>query len=86
MKINIRAFALTTGLFWGVGLFLITWWLIMFEGVSGEATIIGRVYIGYNITPIGSIIGFLWGLFDGIVGGSIFAWLYNFLSSRLTAK
>ncbi len=36
MKINTRAFALTTGLFWGTGLFLITWWVILFEGAGAE--------------------------------------------------
>ncbi|MFC2088931.1 bacteriophage holin [Calditrichota bacterium] len=82
MKINIKAFALTCGLFWGIGLFLITWWIILLDGASGDITLIGRVYRDYCISVGGSFIGFLWGFADGIIGGAIFAWLYNTLSNR----
>jgi len=37
-----------------------------------------RLYCGDTISPLGSIIGLLWGLEDGIVSGAIVAWLYNF--------
>jgi hypothetical protein len=30
MRLNIKAFGLTCGLFWGFGLFLLTWWIIAF--------------------------------------------------------
>jgi len=86
MKINVRAFALTAGLFWGFGLLFITWWIILFEGVSGDVTLIGRVYRGYCISFGGSLIGFVWAFVDGIIGGSIFAWLYNFLSEKIKSS
>jgi len=41
MKINIKAFALTCGIVWGIALFGLTWWIIMFEGVTHEVTLIG---------------------------------------------
>jgi hypothetical protein len=81
MRLNVKAFALTCGLIWGLGLFFITWWIIAFDGASGRVTLIGQLYRGYNISPIGSIIGLVWALFDGAIGGAIFAWLYNFLAS-----
>ena len=80
MKLNVLAFALACGLMWGVGLFLLTWWIIAFDGVTNELTLIGRVYRGYTVTPAGSLIGLAWGLADGAVGGAILAWLYNVLS------
>ena len=86
MKINVKAFALTVGLFWGFGLLFITWWIILFEGASGDVTLIGRVYRGYCISLSGSLIGFVWAFFDGIIGGAIFAWLYNFLSGKLKSS
>ena len=79
MKLNIKAFALTCGIIWGLGLFLLTWWIIAFDG-SGGSTIIARLYRGYTITPIGSVIGLIWAFFDGLIGGAIFAWLYNKIS------
>ncbi len=85
MKLNIKAFALACGLLWGLGLFFTTWWIILFEGSSGEITLIGKLYRGYSITPAGSIIGLIWGLLDGLIGGAIFAWLYNFLTFKLGA-
>ncbi|MCD4676238.1 MAG: hypothetical protein K8S18_09635 [Desulfobacula sp.] len=57
MKLNVKAFALTCALVWGIGLFLLTWWIIAFDGATGEITFIGRLYRGYSISPIGSIIG-----------------------------
>lgn len=84
MRLNVRAFALTCGLMWGLGLMMITWWVILFDGETGEPTLIGAVYRGYSISFLGSLIGLAWGLFDGMVGGAIFAWLYNLLVGRLT--
>jgi hypothetical protein len=82
MKLNIKAFALTCSLIWGFGLFALTWWIMAFEGQSGEVTIVGKIYRGFSITPVGSLIGLGWALADGFVGGLIFAWLYNVLSSK----
>jgi len=79
MRLNVRAFALACGLLWGVGLFLLTWWIILLDGSSSSPTFLGRVYRGYEMTPVGSLVGLLWGLFDGAIGGAILAWLYNAL-------
>lgn len=82
MKLNVKAFSLTCGLIWGLGLLLLTWWIIAFDGPTGDVTFIGRVYRGYRITPAGSFIGLIWAFFDGLIGGAVFAWLYNVLASR----
>ena len=83
MKLNVKSFALCAGLFWGFGLLLVTWWIILLDGASGVKTVIGVVYRGYNISFGGSIIGFIWAFVDGLIGGAIFAWLYNLLAIRL---
>ena len=82
MKLNVRAFALTCGLLWGIGLFLITWWIIAFEGSTEDPTFIGRCYRGFNISPLGSLYGLVWALVDGFISGAIFAWVYNLLIGR----
>ena len=86
MKLNIKAFALAFGLIWGLGLFCLTWWIIAFDGATGETTIIGQVYRGFSISPLGSLIGLVWALADGAVGGAIFAWLYNSFFSRFSTS
>ena len=86
MKLNVKAFALTCGILWGFGLFVLTWWIIAFEGATGDPTFIGRLYRGYSISPAGSVIGFIWALVDGVVGGAIFAWFYNLLATRFSSR
>jgi len=85
MKLDVKAFALTCGVIWGAGLFLLTWWIIAFEGVTGDVTLIGRLYKGYRISPLGSIIGLIWAFADGLIGGAVFAWLYNLFAARRVA-
>lgn len=80
MRLNVKAFALTCGIIWGLGVFVLTWWVIAFEGASGEPTLIGLIYRGYSLSPAGSLIGLVWAFFDGVIGGAIFAWLYNRLA------
>jgi len=80
MKLNTKAFALTSGIIWGLGLFFLTWWMIAFGGATGEKTMIGKIYIGYSISAAGSLIGLVWGFVDALVGGAIFAWLYNLIA------
>jgi ammonia channel protein AmtB len=53
-----------------------------FEGQTGEVTILGKMYRGFSITPLGSFIGLSWALADGFVGGLIFAWLYNIINGK----
>ena len=81
MELNIKATAIAFGLCWGGSLFFITWWIIFLEGSSDVTTFIGKFYLGYSLTPIGSFIGFIWGLIDGAIGGAIFARIYNKFSS-----
>jgi len=85
MQLNVKAFTLTFGVLWGgVGLFFLTWWIILLEGASGDPTFIGRFYIGYNISPSASIIGFLWGCANGCICGLAFGGFYNFISRKIS--
>jgi hypothetical protein len=86
MKLNVKAFSLAFGLWWGIGLFLLTWWIIAFDGASGDPTIISRCYRGYSISPAGSLIGLIWAFADGAISGAIFAWLYNVFAGRFSAE
>ena len=82
MQLNVKAFAITSGLLWGLGLFLLTWWVIIWEGPTGATTPLGHIYLGYCISPLGSFVGLLWGLVDGVIGGALFAWIYNTIAGK----
>ncbi|MHC4081049.1 MAG: bacteriophage holin [Planctomycetota bacterium] len=84
MKLNVWAFGLTCALIMGLGLFAMTWWIIAFDGQTGQTTTIGRIYRGYSISALGSVIGLVWAFFDFLIGGVIFAWLYNLIAGRMS--
>lgn len=83
IRLNVKAFAVACGLIWGIGLFALTWWIMAFDGATHEATLIGQVYRGYSISPVGSLIGLVWATSDGLIGGAIFAWFYNVIADHL---
>jgi len=73
----IRSVALTAGIFGAATMFLIAWWLIINGNAEGPPTLLERMYIGYSFTPLGSVIGAVWGFVDFAIGGAIAAWLYQ---------
>ena len=81
MKFNIKAFALSCGLLYAAVLFVCVWWLLV-RGYSGQETLLGMVYPYLAISPLGSLLGLIYGFFDGVIVGALFAWLYNHLAQR----
>ena len=77
-----RAFVLTAGIFGASIMFLLAWWLILTGNAEGPTTLLERMYIGYSFTPIGSVIGAVWGFFDFAIGGAIAVWLYNKIKKK----
>lgn len=59
-----------------------SWWIIAFDGATGERTLIGRLYRGYTISTMGSIIGPVWAFFDCWAGGAVLAWLDSLIAGR----
>ncbi|MFC1887693.1 bacteriophage holin [Candidatus Cloacimonadota bacterium] len=86
MKLNVKAFSLSCALIWGFAVLLYTWWIILLEGSTYDVTFLGRIYIGYNISITGSLIGFVWALVDGLILGVLFSLLYNFLSKKFKTR
>ncbi|MCP4221588.1 MAG: hypothetical protein GY765_43590 [bacterium] len=83
MKLNIRSFGLTLGIVYALLLFLSTWWLIIRGEISPDARVmLSYIYPFYTISPLGSLIGLLYGFVDGIIIGFPFAWVYNKLTEK----
>lgn len=85
MRLNVKAFALAFGIWWGGAVFLMTWWLLVLGADSGVMSMLEAAYVGYTLSPVGSIVGLAWGLVDGAVCGAILAWLYNIFAARFAA-
>ena len=79
---SIRSVGLTTGIFGAITMFLLAWWLILTGNAEGPVTLFERIYIGYSFTPMGSVIGAVWGFVDFGIAGALFAWLYNCINKR----
>lgn len=81
-KFHVLSFALACGLTWGLYLGLLAlvamWW-----GLGSDIIdLLGTGYIGLKATPLGALIGLIWGFVDAFIGGLIFAWLYNLLTKK----
>ena len=86
MKFNVLAASITGGVVVAIA--------IGFTGVVGMYSegygkpvleLFASVYPGYTASGgIGDLaIGCFWGAIDGLFGGGLLAWLYNYLSSRI---
>jgi hypothetical protein len=85
MKLNVRALAFSAALIWGILAMLLTGLANLIWPSYGREFLqmMASVYPGYHATrSLGQIIiGTLYGLVDGAVGGAILAWLYNLIAA-----
>tara|TARA_Y100000310_G_C20110733_1_gene546972 strand:+ start:183 stop:422 length:240 start_codon:yes stop_codon:yes gene_type:complete len=76
MELNKKAFGLSLGITFGVGFLILG--LISLTGYGVELVdLVGKGYIGYSSSVLGSLIGGIYGFVDGFIGGYLIAWLYN---------
>jgi len=88
VRFDIIAFSLTAGLIWGGALLLVGAANLVWPNY-GHAflELTSSLYPGYHPgNGIGSVIvGTVYGLADGTIGGAVFAWVYNQLAFRFSA-
>lgn len=82
MKLDVKAFALTGGIIWSASIFVLTWLGILGYGNVDAAAIARSYYIGYSVTPAGSILGAIYGFFDAGIACLLFALMYNKLIKK----
>ena len=80
--LSIRSVGLATGILGASAMFFLAWWLIIIGNAQEPTTLFERMYIGYSFTPLGSVIGAVWGFVDWGIAGAIFAWLYNLINKK----
>ena len=81
MVVSIQAgvLALVCAVVGGLGLFLMTVWLVIKGGprVGPHLSLIGQYLIGYSVTWKGSIVGLFYGALIGGIVGWMIAKIYN---------
>ena len=77
MKLNVKAFGITCGIIFGLAIFLITAVFILGDLTGNTLRKLHNIFIGYEITWLGAVIGLAWGFVSGLIGGIVFSGIYN---------
>lgn len=89
MTLCTRSMAVTAGVMWGAAVLLIGMGSMLFSGYGSPVLeLVASVYPGYhNSGGVGDlIVGTLYAAADGLVGGFVFAWLYNCVFGWVSKK
>lgn len=85
-RINAQILGLVLGILMGLVVFIATNWLLIKGGpttpdgrhlVGPHLQLLSQFLIGYKVSFIGSIIGFLYGFALAALCGSAIGWIYN---------
>jgi hypothetical protein len=86
LRLNSKLMGLTLGIIFGLIIFVATNWLLLKGGhtnadgeyvVGPHLQLLNQFFLGYRISFLGSIIGFLYGFALGTLTGSAIGWGYN---------
>ena len=82
VRLNAVIVGLVTGLMAGLAVFVATNWLILKGGrvVGPHLALLGQFFIGYRVTFVGSLIGFVWAFAVAFLVGTAVVWIYNRLA------
>jgi len=84
--LNSKMLGLVLGILLGLIIFIATNWLLIKGGyrtpdgryvVGPHLQLLSQFFIGYRVSFLGSIIGFLYGFAIGTFGGAAIGWIYN---------
>jgi len=80
-KIQGGVLAVVCGLMGGLGLFIMTVWLLLEGGpkVGSHLQLLSNYFIGYSVTWKGSLVG----LFYGALTGGVLGWSIGFIYNRI---
>ena len=85
MKLDVKAMTITVALMWSAAMLLTGIASLIWNGYAQAfLDVVASVYPGYNATSTFGdvIVGALYALLDGAVGGLVLAWLYNRLATH----
>lgn len=76
-RLHVVSFGLAFGITWALATFLLglSAWLLGWG--TNMVSVMGEMYIGFEPTLLGSIIGAIWGFVDLFITGIVIAFIYN---------
>jgi len=80
-RIHAGIMAFIFALISGVGLFVMTAWLLIKggENIGAHLQLLGQYFIGYSVSWKGSIVGLFYGILVGGLVGWTIGWIYNYV-------
>jgi hypothetical protein len=76
-RLGVFAIGFALGITWAIGLLLLGWIGKITGWGKPMIDVIGTMYLGYQATFWGAVIGAVWGFVDLFIGGIVFAAIYN---------
>ena len=88
LRLNATVQGIVTGLVFGLVIFIATNWLTLKGGrvVGPHLALLSQFFIGYQVTFVGSLIGFAHGFVGGFLIGYFVASIYNWLVDLKDAR
>lgn len=78
-KLSPLGLGLALGIMWALSILITGLAGMHFDWGEEFIDVMGSVYVGFEASVKGSLVGAGWALLDGFIGGFILAWLYNCL-------
>ena len=79
MKLDALKFGLSCAIVWAAAVLVLGITGSSIGYGAGFVRVIGKLYLGYKMTPAGIVIGMIWAFADAGIGGWLVAALYNLL-------
>jgi hypothetical protein len=81
VRIQAGVLAVVGALIGGIGLFVMTVWLLIKGGpqVGTHLQLLGQYFLGYSVTWKGSVVGFFYGALTGGIVGWAIGMIYNWV-------
>ena len=80
-KIDVKALSIALGVSWMLCI-LFAGIIAMYGWGTSFVEVMSSVYLGYEATPLGIIIGAIWAFIDGAIAGAVIALVYNFTTEK----
>ena len=84
MKLSIKGLAFASAILWAIAVLVVGIANVIWPTYGvGFLTLIGSLYPGYEVgAGVASVVvGALYALVDGAIGGAVFAWVYNLFAA-----
>lgn len=82
MKLNIKPFALASGIVSGISSLVVILFAVLTERGLQFLEMVAAFHPGYTPTVLGAVISAIWMLIYGLIVGALFAFVYNFFAKE----